>query len=201
MEANVRKTLVVHAGETREAEPLGIFGIPMWIKLSGKDTGGTYAIMEDQTPPEMGPPLHRHSREDESFYVLEGEYVFEVDGERIAAQAGSSVYAPKGTAHRFQNVGVTPGRLLIMVQPAGLDSFFVDIDEATRGAYEPDLSVVVPIFEKHGLELLGSPLPARTRRPSEFWKLPPTNPAQAAQTGVTYRSQGGVLCPQLLPHH
>jgi hypothetical protein len=50
--------MVVHAGETRSAEPLGIFGIPMWIKLSGSDTGGTYAIMEDQTPPDMGPPLH-----------------------------------------------------------------------------------------------------------------------------------------------
>ena len=41
MEANVRETVVVHAGETREAEPLGIFGIPMWIKLSGSDSGGT----------------------------------------------------------------------------------------------------------------------------------------------------------------
>ena len=162
MVATVRQTVVVHAGEAREVEPLGIFGIPMWIKLSGTETGGTYAIIEDQTPPDMGPPLHRHSREDESFYVLEGEYVFEVDGERISALAGSSVYAPKGTAHRFQNVGATAGRLLVMVQPAGLDSFFVDIDDATRGAREPDLSVVGPIFEKHGLELLGPPLPGRS---------------------------------------
>jgi hypothetical protein len=59
-------------------------------------------------------------------------------------------------------VGTIPGRLLVVVQPAGLDSFFADIDEATQGAREPDLAVVVPIFEKHGLELLGPPLPARS---------------------------------------
>ncbi len=156
-----KQSLLVKIGETRTPSPLNIFGIPMWIKLSGEDTDGDYAIMEDHTPPQQGPPLHRHLREDESFYVIEGQYLFEVDGEQIHAGPGSAVYAPQGTAHRFQNTGLTPGKLLVIVQPAGLDSFFVDIDAATKGAREPDLDVVVPIFEKHGLELLGPPLPPR----------------------------------------
>lgn len=166
METNVGRRVVVHAGETRAASVLNIFGIPIWVKLSGEDTGGAYAVMEDQTPPEMGPPLHRHSREDESFYVLEGDYVFEVDGQPIFARTGSSVYAPKGTAHRFKNVGTTPGRLLVTVQPAGLDAFFADIDKATGSTSEPDPTVVLPIFEKHGLELLGPPLPRGRRQRS-----------------------------------
>ena len=56
MEAQTRDKLWLCMRENPPAEPLGIPGIPMWIKLSGTDTGGTYAIMEDQTPPDMGPP-------------------------------------------------------------------------------------------------------------------------------------------------
>ncbi len=156
-----KQPLVVPAGESRSSAPLAIFGNEMWIKLSGQDTDGSYAIIEDRTPSQGGPPLHRHQREDESFYVLEGEYVFEVDGQQIQAGPGSSVFAPKGTAHRFQNTGSTSGRLLIMVQPAGLDEFFKDIDREARGMQEVDLGIVVPIFEKHGLELLGPPLSPR----------------------------------------
>lgn len=163
-----KQSLLVKAGETRTPAALNIFGIPMWIKLSGEDTGGAYAIMEDNTPAQQGPPLHRHLREDESFYVIEGQYVFEVDGKQIHAGPGSTVYAPKGTAHRFQNTGLTPGKLLVMVQPAGLDSFFVNIDAVTKGVREPDLEVVIPIFEKHGLELLGPPLPPRVEPNAEI---------------------------------
>jgi quercetin dioxygenase-like cupin family protein len=163
---NKKQPIVVPAGESRTTAPLAIFGNEMWIKLSGQDTNGSYAIIEDRTPSQGGPPLHRHQREDESFYVLEGEYVFEVDGQQIQAGPGSSVFAPKGTAHRFQNTGATDGRLLIMVQPAGLDEFFRDVDRAAKGMTELDLGIIVPIFEKHGLELLGPPLPARNVGPT-----------------------------------
>ena len=157
-----KQALLVKAGETRGTATLGIFGNEMTIKLSASDTDGNYAIIEDHTPPSGGPPLHRHHREDESFYVIEGQYVFEVDGQIIYAGSGSSVFAPRGSAHRFQNLAATSGRLLVIVQPAGLDEFFTDIDQATKGAPDPDLDVVLPIFEKHGLELLGPPLPARS---------------------------------------
>ena len=153
-----REPMILHPGETRGAAPLKIFASRIWVKLAGADTGGAYSILESQTMPKSGPPLHRHNREDESFYVLEGEYVFQVDGQRIPAGPGDSVYAPRGTAHTFQNVGTTAGRLLTMVQPAGLDEFFQDIDAATAGTKIPDMAVVLPIFEKYGLELLGPPL-------------------------------------------
>jgi uncharacterized cupin superfamily protein len=104
-----------------------------------------------------------HSREDEFFYVLEGEYLFEIDDRHMDAGPGSCVFAPRGTAHTFENTGATPGRMLVIVQPAGLDVFFADLDSATNGMAEPDLSIVVPIFEKHGMQLLGPPLAARER--------------------------------------
>lgn len=138
-----------------------IFGYLIWIKLGHADTDGSYAIMEDVTPPQGGPPLHRHSREDESFYIMEGDFVFAVDGEEIPAGPGCTLFAPRGTAHTFQNVGKTIGRLLVIVQPAGLDIFFDEVAQVASGMAQPDLQVIVPLFQKYGLELLGPPMGAR----------------------------------------
>ena len=85
----------------------------------------------------------------------------EVDGNEINAGPSCCVFAPQGTAHEFQDIGATPGRILLMVQLAGLETFFTDLAGATGGMREPDLSVVIPIFHKNGLELLGPPLVAR----------------------------------------
>ena len=152
---------IVNAEETRGAKTLDIFGNQIWIKLSGADTDGKYTVFQGEVAPQSGPPLHRHGREDECFHVLEGDFVFEVEGTEIYAKAGSTVFAPRGLAHRFQNVGTTMGRLLTVSEPAGLDDFFTEIDQATGGALVPDPAVVVPIFEKYGLELLGLPMAAR----------------------------------------
>ena len=148
-------------GETRGAGPLNILGDQVWIKLAGVDCAGGLSIMEDVTPPQAGPPLHRHSREDEWFYVLEGDYLFEVDGNQMTVGPGHSLFAPRGTAHTFQNIGPRPGRMIVLGQPAGMDVFFTELAAATKDMLEPDLSVIVPIFEKYGLELLGPPLAAR----------------------------------------
>ncbi len=157
---NQKTAFVVEPDQSRTAEPLHVLGDLIYVKLSGSDTDRAYAMMEDTTEPQAGPPLHRHDREDESFYVLEGHYRFAVDGQEIKAGPGTFVHAPRGTAHTFQNIGHTPGRLLVTVQPAGLEVFFADLSAATVGMAEPDLKVIIPIFEKHGLELLGPPLAA-----------------------------------------
>jgi quercetin dioxygenase-like cupin family protein len=79
----INQSLLLKPRETRSTGPLNIFGDLVFVKLGGDDTDGNYAIMKTVTPPQGGPPLHRHRREDESFYVLEGEYVFEVDGKEL----------------------------------------------------------------------------------------------------------------------
>jgi quercetin dioxygenase-like cupin family protein len=154
-----KESLVLAPGESRTGAALQIYSSQVRVKLSGADTAGTYAIVESVTEPQSGPPLHRHSREDESFYVLEGEFLFQVDGQRIQAGPGSAVFAPRGTVHTFQNIGTTPGRMLGVVQPAGLDSFFVDMDAAGTSK-EPDFAMLAQIFQKYGLEVMGPPLAA-----------------------------------------
>jgi quercetin dioxygenase-like cupin family protein len=158
---NAAEFVLLKPEETRRGNPLNILGDQVLIKLGGQDTAGQFAVMFGVTPPKAGPPLHRHSREDEAFCVLEGEFLFEVDGEQFHAGPGSFAFLPRGTVHTFQNVTDKPGKLLILVQPAGAENFFAEIDAAMRGMSEPDTAVLLPIFHKFGMELMGPPLGAR----------------------------------------
>src|SRR5215469_13038906 len=93
---------LVGPGETRGGQPLHIFGDIIRIKVAGSDTNGRYAIGETTTSSQGGPPLHNHTREDEWFYILEGEYVFEIGGKQVKEPAGSSLFAPLNIPHTFQ---------------------------------------------------------------------------------------------------
>ena len=153
------KALFLNADDTCLDRELNIFGDGLIVKTSSKFAGMT--VMLSVTPPKVGPPLHRHSREDESFYVLEGEYLFESDGEQKKVGPGTFVYLPRGTAHTFQNLSDTPGKMLILAQPAGIEEFFSEIEQSTRGMKEVDMNVVLPIFEKYGITFLGPPIGTR----------------------------------------
>jgi quercetin dioxygenase-like cupin family protein len=70
------------AHEGRTPEPLDILGVQTLVKLTNADTNGAAAVFHQTVPQRSRPPLHRHSREDEWFYVLDGEITVEIDGER-----------------------------------------------------------------------------------------------------------------------
>jgi len=146
------EAFVVERGGGRLAAPLYVVGSDISVKVSTRDSGGAFAVMEDCTPAQMGPPLHLHR---------EGQYLFEVDGREILAGPGSVVFAPAGSRHRFQNIGTTPGRSIVTVVPGGLDEFFKELSVAAPRGTVPDPARLIPLFEKHGLELLGPPLPPR----------------------------------------
>jgi quercetin dioxygenase-like cupin family protein len=80
--------LSVAPEQGRLPEPLNILGLDVSVKLTNTDTNGTVAIFQHAVPPMGGPPLHRHSRDDEWFYVLDGELTVEIDGERTVLPAG-----------------------------------------------------------------------------------------------------------------
>jgi quercetin dioxygenase-like cupin family protein len=144
-----------------EGLPIHVGGNEVTIKISSGDTGGAYTVFEGWTQPLQGPPLHLHREQDESWYVLEGEYRFEVDGQEIYAREGDTVFAPRGSRHTFMNVGTRPGRVLTTVVPGGLDVFFEELERATPHGTIPDPVKMLPIFERHGMELLGPPLSER----------------------------------------
>ena len=75
---------------------------------TGEDTDGKYALWEATVPPGGGPPPHVHSREEEGFYILEGEITFTVNGERVVATAGMFANMTVGTPHSFRVTSPSP---------------------------------------------------------------------------------------------
>ncbi|HUX43579.1 MAG TPA: cupin domain-containing protein [Terracidiphilus sp.] len=153
-----RKALVLGPQDYRSREPLDVLGEPGLVKLAGADTENAAAVVHLTVPKLGGPPLHRHSREDEWFYVLDGELTWEVDGQRFTGGAGASAFAPRGTAHAYQNFHGEAAHLLVMVTPAGLDKFFEDVTVMNKGLSQPDFARVEQLMQSYGMELLGPPL-------------------------------------------
>ena len=89
----------------------------MTFKVSSEDTGGMYAFTDSVVPPQGEAPLHVHHREDEAFWVLEGELEILVGEDTFRASAGSFVHLPKGVRHAYKNVGMRPARSLTLIVP------------------------------------------------------------------------------------
>lgn len=134
----------------------GPAGGPSTIKARTATTGGSFALIENVIGPGMGPPRHAHRREDEMWWVLDGEFRFIADDAILAAPAGSFVFVPRGTAHCFQNVGEGPARILVMFTPSGMERFFEE--HARLGAEAADPARYAEVAERQWMEVVGPPL-------------------------------------------
>ena len=94
---------------------------------TGEDTNCKYALIEALVGPGGGPPPHVHSREEEGFYILEGEITFFVGDQRLVASAGVFANMPLGIPHSFKNESGQPAKMLISVAPAGLEQMFFEV--------------------------------------------------------------------------
>jgi quercetin dioxygenase-like cupin family protein len=110
-----------------EGRVIAIVGDVYRFLATGAETGGKYATIEAVVPPGGGPPPHTHSREEESFYVLEGEITFTVNGERLVAGPGTFANMPVGSLHTFKNESAVMARMVISVAPAGLEEMFFEV--------------------------------------------------------------------------
>jgi mannose-6-phosphate isomerase-like protein (cupin superfamily) len=102
------------------------------IKASAQITGGAYGLVEASVPPGSGPPPHVHTREDEAFYILDGQLEFTAGEQTVLAGAGDFVYLPRGEMHRFTNPGIFPARALMLLSPGGFEGFFRDAGTPAR---------------------------------------------------------------------
>ena len=149
---------VVNSADPRSGQVFRLLGETIVVKVSSADTSGLFAVVVETTPPGSGPPLHQHSREDEWFYVLDGEYRFLVGEEMLTVRKGDSLFAPRNIPHTFQNIAKQPGRLLAVNQPGGLEAFFAELEQACASGI-PEPAKLTPIFGRYGLQFLGPPLP------------------------------------------
>jgi quercetin dioxygenase-like cupin family protein len=132
---------------------LSVVGSTVRIILSGADTEGAFALVEDVTPPGGGPPPHVHHNEDEGFYVLEGDVEFLAGDRWFRGGPGKTFFGKRDEPHTFRNVGSKPSRVLVTIAPAGFESFFVEVDRlAANGPPTPDL--LIELGKRYGMEFL-----------------------------------------------
>ena len=144
----------------------------LWTSLGSTGIfrlGQEYSLLENATQAGYaGPPPHRHLRQDEGFYVLEGRFTFYVDGQTIEVSAGQFANVPKGSAHTFQNTGSGVGRMLVIVAPAGdFERFIEEAGERVTTTTPPALPTGPPdatmihrllaSAKRHHLEILLPP--------------------------------------------
>jgi quercetin dioxygenase-like cupin family protein len=134
----------------------GPAGGPLTYKLRGEQTGGKLTVFENVIAPGDGPPLHVHAREDESWYVIEGELRFRLDEELYVARAGSFVFVPRRIRHCFQNVGRQPARILVLFTPSGMERFFDRFAALPEGSDLP--GAFARIGRDVGMDVVGPPL-------------------------------------------
>jgi len=130
--------------------------------IDSKDWGGRFAVVEHLLAPgSNAAPMHRHTKEDEFSYVLEGRVWYHAAGEEHEAVVGDLVFKPRGEWHTFWNAADEPARVLEIISPGGLEEAFRIIDTAPNDldlgpiiepyGCEGDLEATRPIIEKYGL--------------------------------------------------
>ncbi len=145
--------LRVLAGEDRfgEQRSLGISQIK--FKVTSQESNGLF-IIENTFREKGGPARHLHHEQDEWFYAVEGEFIFEVGQEKFRLKPGDSLFAPRKIPHVWAFAGGGQGNMLIAFTPAGkMEAFFREVTKANAmPPQDPEL------WRAHGMELLGPPL-------------------------------------------
>lgn len=131
----------------KPVKTLNVLGELMDVIVTGEMTNGASALIIQTTPPGGGPPPHQHSREDETFTVLEGEFEFLDKGEWRSIPKGEFIFARRGSVHTFRNAGSTTGKIAVFLAPAGFERFFEKID----GLSPADIPKVLEIGKTFGL--------------------------------------------------
>jgi mannose-6-phosphate isomerase-like protein (cupin superfamily) len=137
---------------------LGSIGVRFMV-----ETGG-FSLVEHPMPPRaLGAPLHRHTREDEYSYVLEGRMGALLGDDIVYAEAGDLVPKPRDQWHTFWNAGEEPCRILEIIAPGGFEGFFAELAEAgAAGRLQPEW--VAELGERYGIEHDFASIPALCER-------------------------------------
>ena len=144
-----------------EGEARWWLGMLAVTKATAADTGGQMTIVEVTIPPGFVAPLHVHHWEDEAFWLLEGDAIFEVGGTTMEAHAGDYLFGPRDIPHRFTG-GVAGCRMLFILTPGGFENLVLAMSEPAASRTlpppsdeEPDVERIGAIAKAYGNEVLG----------------------------------------------
>ena len=136
---------------SNSAPEWAILGERVRCLIPGEKTGGAFALFQVSSPAGLGPPLHVHTREDEVFHILEGEYEFTIEGKAVAARPGDTLFAPRNQPHTYRCI--REGKMLVQAAPSGFEHFFAAVADRIGTHLPPDMAVLGGLFEKAGLRL------------------------------------------------
>ena len=153
------KGFKINAGEGRIHGHLKLKGVNsniLDVKISGEDTNGDLAIFEQTSLSQgRGTPLHIHNSQDEIFYVIEGEYYFQVGDEKFYMAVGDSIFLPRKVPHAWTQKS-EKGKMTVILQPAGkLEDFFMTMAALD---HDPSLKEIEKIFADNEMQVIGPPL-------------------------------------------
>lgn len=144
----------LHEDESRNKQPYNVFGMPVYLKTAGSDTDGQYAMFTAEHAKHQGPPLHRHDI-DETFYILAGEFLFQIGENRYTAVAGDTLFIPRDMPHAYLTLSDL-GTLLFVVSPSArveqLFASYNSFDNATS------MDEIMRVSIELGCPILGPPL-------------------------------------------
>ena len=151
---------------------LGTVGVRFMI--DGMDSGGGFSLVEHPMGPRaLAAPLHRHAREDEYSFILEGEVGALLGDDVRIGKPGDLIFKPRNQWHTFWNAGDQPARLLEIISPAGFEEFFRELIDAggvtsappemlaslcERYALDMDLGSIPGLMERFGVRFPGEPV-------------------------------------------
>ncbi len=155
-----------------DGRSVSLGGIGVVFKISGAETGGSFSVVEHPVEPGRLVPPHKHTREDEFSYVLEGEIGVRIGDQEFTAGPGSYVYKPRGVPHTFWNAGPDPARLIEFICPAGFEKNFEALARLMSAGAPPGgeqhrklrseygvtsegMEWVPELTQKYGLRLMG----------------------------------------------
>jgi len=133
-----KETVTYTASHLPSGERMSLWILGQLMTFKVHDESATVGIFEIETPPEGGAPPHLHRTQDETHYVLEGDFEFVLGDRKVDARPGSVVYVPRTTVHAYTNVGTEMGKLLFIEAPAGpLEQFLEEIGEPVSDLASP----------------------------------------------------------------
>ena len=156
IEERPNKGFVVKATKSRFGEQTLIGGKnPNDIKVSKKDTNSDLTVFEYAGNEKGGPPLHIHPNQDEIFFIVAGEYLFQVGDDKHHLNAGDTIFLPRTIPHAFAQLTDT-GKMFFLFQPSGqMEDFFRALGNLT-GPPSPEQGA--KIFADHDMQVVGPPL-------------------------------------------
>lgn len=151
-----KKGFVVKANESRFNEKTILGGkSPNNIKVSSKDTGNKLTVFEYAGNEKGGPPLHYHLKQDEIFFIIEGEYLFKVGDETYTLKTGDTIFLPRKVPHAFAQL-TDKGKMFFMFQPSGkMEDFFRQVAASSE---DSEKYKGRDLFAEHEMKIVGSPL-------------------------------------------